>query len=372
MKPFPSPLDVVQAVRDVRPWRRQVMLPFEANEDDCAAALRCVQDEPVGQGGLLAFERGLERATGLPCAVGVASGTAALELALRAVGVGPGDQVIVPAMTFAGAAAAVIHCGATPRFVDCLYSPPGAIAWFKLDRHLRILSGRERLSIKAVVTVDLFGQPSVTPELANLCEEFGLAVVEDAAQALGSEIGRNARVATLSFNCNKIVTTTGGGAVLTSDPELAERVRHLATTARRPSEHHYDYDEVGHNYRLSNVLATLGLSQLGRLDEIKRKKHALAVRYSAALRRVAGYKFVEHPANSNAWLNCVLVDPPHDDGAIRDDALEALSKAGLGCRALFTPLHMVEPYKHCPRQRDLGIAEDLFYRAVCLPSGVEP
>lgn len=373
MRPLPSPLNVVQAVRGAKPWQPEKLLPFEATEDDCAAALRCIQDDPIGQDALRAFEERLERITGLLYAVGVSSGTAALELALRAVGVGsePDHQVVLPAMTFAGAASAVRHCGATPMFVDCLYSPFGAIAWFKLDRYLRSLATPG--SVKAVVAVDLLGQPCVTPELRILCDEFGLALIEDAAQALGSVgAGRFARLAILSFNNNKIVTTTGGGAVLAQDYRLAEKVRHLATTARLPSPYHYDYDEVGFNYRLPNLLAAIGVPQLDRIDRTVAKKRALSWRYEEALRRAEGFKFVSHPTTSNAWLNCVLVDPPHNKGLARDFLLEQLTTAGLGCRAMFTPLHMVEPYSGYPRQRDLGIAEDIFYRAVCLPSGVDP
>jgi perosamine synthetase len=241
-----------------------------------------------------------------------------------------------------------------------------------LDRHLRAL-GEDRRRIKAVIVADLLGHVGVTPELSLLCEEFGLKLIEDGAQALGSmTAGFQADVMTLSFNNNKIVTTTGGGAVLTNDAELAERVRHLATTAKKDHPHRYDYDAVGHNYRLPNVLAAIGVPQLARLEQIIARKHRLHQRYVAAFTNVSGFKLVSHGVSSNAWLNCVLVDPPHGNGTVRDMMLAALTRAGFGCRAMFTPMHMLEPYKGCPRQDDLGIAEEIFYRAVCLPSGVEP
>lgn len=373
MKPLPSPLDVIQAVREAGPWRPEQILPFEATEDDCAAALRGIQGDPVGQAALLAFEERLERLTGMPHAVAVSSGTAALQLALLAVGVGPGDQVLVPALTFAGAAAAVVHCGATPRFIDCLSKPYGAVAWFKLDRHLRGLPAGELATIRALVAVDLFGQPCVTAELRTLCDGFGIALVEDAAQALGAvDMGRLARVATLSFNNNKIVTTTGGGAVLAASWEVANRVRHLATTARVERPFLYEYDDVGYNYRLSNLLAAMALPQLDRLERTVGKKHALAGRYHRALAGRDGFSFVEQAAQGNAWLNAVLVDPPHDKGAPRDAVLRALAEHGMNARAIFTPLHMLEPYRAYPRQPNLDVAEDLFYRTVCLPSGVDP
>lgn len=373
MKPLPSYRDVLWAVHAARPWHPSAILPFEATEDDCAAALRGIQSDPVGHGALKAFEEGLQRVCGLPYAVAVSSGTAALELALRAVGVGPGDEVIVPALTFAGAAAAVIHCGATPRFVDCVSVPFGAIAWFKLDRHLRGLRPDILAKIKAVMVVDLLGQPSMTPELRQLCDAFHFAVVEDGAQALGAVgLGRWSHVTTLSFNNNKVVTTTGGGAVLTADAGIAERARHLATTARVERPFLYEYDDIGFNYRLSNLLAAMALPQLDRLERTIGKKHALAARYHRAFSGLDGLGFVEQPSAGNAWLNAVLINPPHEKGARRDTVMAALAGRKIGCRALFTPLHMVEPFKACPRQPNLETAEELFYRAVCLPSGVDP
>jgi perosamine synthetase len=373
VKPIPSYQDVLWAVHEARPWRPSAILPFEATEDDCAAALRTIQDDPIGRTALRTFEECLQRISGLPCAVAVSSGTAALELALRAVGVKPGDEVIIPALTFAGAAAAVMHCGATPRFVDCLSVPFGAIAWFKLDRHLRSLPSITLAKIKAVMVVDLLGHPCVTPELRELCDAFHFALVEDGAAALGAVgLGRWADVATLSFNNNKIVTTTGGGAVLTADEGLARRVRHLATTARVERPFLYEYDDIGFNYRLSNLLAAMALPQLDRLESTVGKKHGLAARYSRAFSGLPDFTFVEQPSAGNAWLNAVLVDPPHEKGARRDAVMKGLAARKIGCRALFTPLHMVGPYKDCPRQPNLETAEELFYRAVCLPSGVDP
>lgn len=361
------------AVHEASPWRPDVILPFEATEDDCAAALRGIQNDPIGHVALRAFEAQLARITGLPHVVAVSSGTAALELALRAVGVGPGDEVIIPTLTFSGAAAAVVHCGATPRFVDCISEPFGAIAWFKLDRHLRSLPAGSHGRIKAVIAVDMLGQPCVTTELRVLCDVFHLALVEDGAQALGTVgMGQHATITTLSFNNNKIVTTTGGGAVLTTDEALSARVRHLSTTARVERPFLYEYDAVGFNYRLSNLLASMALPQLDRLERIIGKKQGLSARYSRAFRGRPGFTFVQQPSTANAWLNAVLVDPPHEKGQIRSEMMKALQAKGVTCRALFTPLHMVGPYTSCPRQPNMETAEDLFYRAICLPSGVNP
>lgn len=364
---------LVGMVDRASPWRPHSLLPFEASEDDAGAALRCLQDDPVGHGCADAFEAGLAAATGLAHVVAVSSGTAALEIALKVVGVAPGDEVLIPALTFVGAAAAVLHVGATPRLIDCHSDPLGAVTCFKLDRYLRSLPAETRRRIKALIAVDLLGQPCVDGHLKVLCDEFGIAIVEDAAQALGSVgIGRYAKIATLSFNNNKIVTTTGGGAVLTRDAGVAARARHMSTTAKKPSEHHYDYDGVGHNYRLPNVLCSLGVAQLPRLEARVGRKMALHTRYAMEASLVRGASIVRHSPASNCWLNVVLLEPTVDAAQRRDAALKALSSAGIGCRALFTPLHMVEPYEGFPRMPNLGVAEDMFNRAICLPSGVEP
>lgn len=364
---------LVGMVDRASPWRPHSLLPFEANEDDAGAALRCLQDDPVGHGCVDAFEAGLCAATGLAHAVAVSSGTAALEIALEVVGVRPGDEVLVPALTFAGAASAVVHVGATPRFIDCHNDPLGAVACFKLDRYLRSLPAETRQRIKALIAVDLLGQPCVDGHLKVLCDEFGIAIVEDAAQALGSVgIGRFSKIVTLSFNNNKIVTTTAGGAVLTRDAEVAARARHMSRTSKKPSEHHYDYDGVGRNYRLSNVLSSLGVAQLPRLEGRVGRKMALHNRYAIEASTVRGATVVHQSPASNCWLNAVLLEPTIDAAQRRDAAMKALSSAGFGCRALFTPLHMVEPYEGFPRMPNLGVAEDIFNRAICLPSGVEP
>ncbi len=153
---------------------------------------------------------------------------------------------------------------------------------------------------------------------------------------------------------------------------LVQRVRHLATTARVPRPFLYEYDDVGFNYRLSNLLAAMALPQLDRLERTIGKKHGLSARYARAFKGRPGFTFVAQPSASNAWLNAVLIDPPHEMGRLRGEMMNALASKGVTCRALFTPLHMVGPYTDCPRQPNLDAAEDLFYRAICLRSGVDP
>jgi perosamine synthetase len=283
-------------------------------------------------------------------------------------------------LTFAGVAAAVCYTGAEPHFVDCRLSPLGALNAFKMRKHLLGLSPEARGRVKAVVAVDLLGHPGVDLELAHACAQCGLPLVEDAAAALGSVgdsvCGSGGVAAAMSFNHNKIVTMGGGGAVLTSDGDLAGRVRHLAQTAKVPSPYFYEHDAVGFNYRPSNLGAAFALAQMPWLDDILLRKAALHASYAEALAFTGNVDVtLVRPAPGsvwNGWLNSILVDPRHAFTAatVRDNIMKSLSAAGYESRALFTPLHKLGPYRMFPRQQNLGVAEDLFSRSICLPSGV--
>lgn len=206
------------------------------------------------------------------------------------------------------------------------------------------------------VRVDLLGMPETN---------IHYTAIEDAAEALGSKAGDEAcgsfgAISILSFNNNKIVTTGGGGMVLTDDEGLATRIRHLATTAKKPSPWFFEHDAVGFNYRMPNICAALGLGQMRRLEETVARKRALHERYRNAL----PVPMWEEPpgCRANFWLNAITVKD-------RDATLRALTEVGISCRALFTPLHLQEPYRDCPRDEDLSAAEELFAHTVCLPSG---
>ena len=326
------------------------------------------------------FERMLEQVTGIPHAVAVSNGTAALHMACLVAGVRPGDEVLCPTLTFVATANAISHAGGVPHFVDAdpvtLAVDPAA-----LEAHL---AGAAELRdgvcvnrvtgavIRAVAVTHVFGFPADMGGLMAVARRWNLTVVEDAAEALGSyrdgvHVGGDGLVSTLSFNGNKIVTTGGGGAVLTRDPALAARAKHLTTTARRGSGWVYDHDEVGWNYRLPNLNAALGVAQLERLDDMLARKRTLADRYAIALAGIDGVRPLAPPAGTrpNNWLNGLILDRP--DRALRDDLLTRLNAAGVQARPIWTLMHRLPMYAACPRA-PLPVAEALEASVINLPS----
>jgi perosamine synthetase len=227
--------------------------------------------------------------------------------------------------------------------------------------------------IAAVVPVHIFGHPIDHSALDEVAREFGLRVVTDATESLGSSWrGKPAasygEVAVLSFNGNKVITTGGGGAIVTRDAALAAEVRHLATTAKKPHRWAFDHDRIGLNYRLPSINAALGVAQLERLEQFVAEKRQLAERYARALEGMDGMAVMrEQPgAISNYWLVAVKLSKP-EEGA-RDALLAALHEAGLKCRPLWTPMHQLPMYRESPRMADLSCAEDMSRRIICLPS----
>jgi perosamine synthetase len=326
------------------------------------------------------FERMLEDVTGLPHAVAVSNGTAALHMACLVAGVRPGDEVLCPALTFVATANSISHAGATPHFVDAepvsLAVDPAA-----LEAHLAeaaevrdgvCVNRRTGAVIRALAVTHVFGFPADMGGLMAVARRWNLTVVEDAAEALGSyrdgvHVGGDGLLSTLSFNGNKIVTTGGGGAILTRDPALAARAKHLTTTARRGSGWVYDHDEVGWNYRLPNLNAALGVAQLERMDDMLARKRALADRYADALAKVEGVRPLLPPPGTspNNWLNGLTLDRP--DRALRDDLLTRLNAAGVQARPIWTLMHRLPMYAACPRT-PLPAAEALEASVVNLPS----
>jgi perosamine synthetase len=326
------------------------------------------------------FEGMLVEVTGAKHAIAVVNGTAALHACLLLAGVRRDDEVLIPALTFIATANAVSYVGAVPHFVDSTERTLGVDA-AKLDAYLRTVAEvrdgacRNRATgavIRALVPMHTFGHPADLDELAALCERWKLVLVEDAAESLGSlykgrHTGNVGRVAALSFNGNKPVTTGGGGAILTNDPVLAKRAKHLTTTARVPHRWSFLHDEVGYNYRLPNLNAALGCAQLERFPDILARKRRLAARYLEAFRDVRGASIAAEPAEtkSNYWLVTLLLAQP--DLALRDALLDALNEAGLMARPVWTPMHRLPMYAACPRM-DLAGAESLEARIVNLPS----
>lgn len=342
----------------------------------------CIETAWVSSAGAYVdrIERDLAARTGARRAVAVVNGTAALHVALRLVGVEPGDEVIVPSLTFVATANAVSYCGAIPHFADVESSTlgldPAALAEL-LDRVAEsrdaIVINRETgRRIRAVVPMHTFGHPVGLDRLMDVCGRWSLPVVEDAAESLGSffrgrHTGTFGRLGILSFNGNKIVTTGGGGALITDDEELADEAKHLTTTAKIPHRWEYIHDEAGYNYRMPNINAALGCGQLERLDEMLTMKRMLADRYREAFAGLEHVTFVDEPEHcrSNYWLNAIEVDEATADA--RDVILATLEAEGIQARPIWRPMHHLPMYEHCPRA-DLSTTEGLSRRIINLPS----
>ncbi len=326
------------------------------------------------------FEAMLSDVTGAAHAVATVNGTAALHAALVLAGVEAGDEVIVPALTFVATANAVVYQGARPHFADSEEKTLGLDA-AKLADHLerntkieggRCVNAETGRAIRAVVCMHTFGHPVDLDALTEVCRRFGLVLIEDAAESLGSyykgrHTGTWGRLSVLSFNGNKTVTTGGGGAILTNDADLARAARHLTTTAKLPHAWEFVHDQVGFNYRMPNVNAAIGCAQLERLDDFVERKRRLAQAYAAALDGMEGVRVFTEPdfARSNYWLNLLLLDP--EVAHCRDALLALCHERGLGARPAWTPMHRLAMYAGDARM-DLTVAEDLYARLVNLPS----
>jgi dTDP-4-amino-4,6-dideoxygalactose transaminase len=317
------------------------------------------------------FEERIAARCGRRHAVALSSGTAALHLGLHELGAGPGTAVVVATLTFAATANAAVYTGAEPVFVD---SDPesGTLDPDLLEQALRDLQGAGT-DVAAVVPVDLLGRCADYTALDAVCERFGVPVLSDAAEALGScHAGRPAgsfgAAAALSFNGNKIMTTSGGGMLLTDQATLADRVRYLSNQARQPAVH-YEHTEVGYNYRLSNVLAALGLGQLERLDGMIARRRARREEYAQLFGAVPGVRLFQRSGDEedNCWLTAVLVEPD-EAGWSTTDLRQALDEAGVESRPLWKPMHL-QPVFSGARSYVNGSAEHLFATGLALPSG---
>jgi dTDP-4-amino-4,6-dideoxygalactose transaminase len=339
-------------------------------EELCVAALRSGWVAPLGPM-VDAFEEALAERCGRRYAVALSSGTAALHLALLELGVGAQDVVIVPTMTFAATANAVVYTEATPVFVDC--DPRfGNLDPVLLEEALRSIR-RQGQRVAAVIAVDLLGHCADYSQIEIVCENAGVPLLSDAAESLGAgHSGRPAgsfgTAAVLSFNGNKVISTSGGGALLTDDERFAERVRYLSTQARQPVAH-YEHTEIGYNYRLSNILAALGLAQLERLDEMIARRRRLRYSYSQIFAETEGVEIFqrESDVDDNCWLTAILVDPVAARWK-RDELAAVLSAADVESRPLWKPMHQ-QPVFAGARAFLRGDADRLFATGLALPSG---
>jgi len=377
---------VVSALTSVLPDEEPIHLHapvFEGKEWDYVR--ECLDTGWVSSVGRFVdeFERRLAEYTGVAHAVAVVNGTSALHVSLILAGVQRGDEVLVPALTFVATANAVAYVGAMPHFVDSEENTLGVDPEKLLDylKEIVTLKNGEAVNrftgrrIKAVVPVHTFGHPVDMDPLLEVAARFGLSVVEDAAESLGSlykdrHTGSFGQIGVLSFNGNKIVTTGGGGAILTNDREIARRAKHLTTTAKQSHPWAFFHNETGFNYRMPNINAALGCAQLEQLDVFIERKRRLAGRYAEAFARVKGAKvFQEQPfARSNYWLNALILEPNYAQS--RDAILQATHERGIMTRPAWTLMPKLPMYQHCPRM-DLRVAEALEARIVNLPSSAD-
>lgn len=305
--------------------------------------------------------------------VALSSGTAAIHLALVQLGVGPGDEVICQSFTFAASANPIKYLGASPVFIDSETD-----TWNMSPVHLReaIVDriAKTDKKPKAIIPVHLYGMPAKMDVIMDIANEFEIAVLEDAAEALGSEYkgkrcGTFGEFACLSFNGNKMITTSGGGALVCSTEEEAKRTMFFATQARDDAPH-YQHSHIGYNYRMSNICAGIGRGQMMVLDDHVARRRAIHQLYKKELESIAGISVFDNPSsdfNSNHWLTCIVVDPAIA-GFSREDIRLKMDEANIETRPLWKPMHMQPVFEGTPFYGD-GTSEKLFNDGLCLPSG---
>jgi dTDP-4-amino-4,6-dideoxygalactose transaminase len=323
-----------------------------------------------------AFEIGLQNQTKSSHVAALSSGTSAIHLALILLGVNPGDKVFCQSFTFSASANPIAYQGATPVFIDSEYD-----TW-NMDPYLlktALEEAKENGELpKAIIPVHLYGMPAKISEIISIAKEFGIPVIEDAAEALGSNIndkqcGSFGEFGVLSFNGNKIITTSSGGALLSENAEMIEKARFLATQAR-DSAPHYQHSHIGYNYRMSNILAGIGRGQLEVLNnrvEARRKNFEKYFMYFSNYNNVGfNIKFQSEPFGyySNRWLTCILINPKYNNGLTRDVVRLALEEENIESRPLWKPMHR-QPIFIKSKSYLNGISDELFDFGLCLPSG---
>ncbi len=318
-----------------------------------------------------AFESELARYVGVSHGAALSSGTAAIHLALKLCGVDRGDRVFCSTFTFAASANPIVYQGATPVFIDSEEATwnmdPALLAEALSD------SARNGKLPKAVIAVDLYGQCADYAKIAPLCEEYGVPLIEDAAEALGASSGARmagsfGRFGVFSFNGNKIITTSGGGMLVSEDGPALEQARYLATQARDAAPH-YQHSQVGYNYRMSNVLAGIGRGQLLELPERIESRRLNRSFYKEALGRLPGLGWMPHRlgGEENYWLTCITVEPDLF-GAGRQELGRMFEEANIEARPVWKPLHLQPVFSGCERWGG-QVSESIFERGLCLPSG---
>jgi aminotransferase in exopolysaccharide biosynthesis len=329
------------------------------------------------------FENDLVDFTGAKHAVAVVNGTAALHIALKLAGVCAEDEVLVPALTFVATANAVTYCNAVPHFVDSEDITLGIDA-SKLRHYMKVNTRQDSGNcvnkktgriIRAIVPMHTFGHPSNLEELLEICEDFNLVMVEDAAEAIGSyyknqHVGTFGLIGTLSFNGNKIITTGGGGAILTNDDAIARKAKHLSTTAKLPHPWEFRHDQIGFNYRMPNINAALGCAQLEQLPEKLKLKRDLFNKYSSVFNVLEGISIFKEPVNcqSNYWLQTLLLD--QNMASYQNSILQDTNIAGYMTRPSWVLLNELAPFSDFPSM-DTNTSKSLSSRIINIPSNLD-
>lgn len=377
---------IVQTLLKVLPKDKDFIALHEPlfNGNEWAYVKECLDSGWVSSAGqyVQRFEQQLLDYSGAKYAVAVVNGTAALHICLQMIGVSAGDEVLIPALTFVATANAVSYCGAIPHLVDSEEQTLG-LDPYKLDTYLGEISEQRSGAcinkktgrrIKAVVPMHTFGHPVDLDPLVEICYKHRLELIEDGAESVGSQykgkhVGNWGRASILSFNGNKIITTGGGGAILTNDESLARLAKHLTTQAKLSHKWAFNHDMAGYNYRMPNINAALGCAQLEQLPDFLRKKRTLAAKYQEAFAEVEGVKIFEEAsyACSNYWLNVLLMNEEYSGE--RDNLLELTNGQGIMTRPAWTLMHRLPMYVNCPCM-DLSGAESLERRIINLPSSV--
>ncbi|MDT3497754.1 aminotransferase class I/II-fold pyridoxal phosphate-dependent enzyme [Bacillus toyonensis] len=321
------------------------------------------------------FERELASFVGVKGGTAVSSGTAAIHLALRLLGIQKGDTVFCSSFTFVASANPIVYLGAEPVFIDSepetWNMSPSALA------HALYEANKVGNLPKAIVLVHLYGQSAKLDEILSLCHQYNVPIVEDAAESLGSTYkgrasGTFGKFGVYSFNGNKIITTSGGGMLVSNDVEALERARFLATQAKDPAPH-YEHSEIGYNYRISNILAGIGRGQLEVLEDRVRARRFIYKRYYEALSHMPGFYFMpelEH-TRPNRWLTTLTIDEK-ESGISIEKLLRILAEENIEARPMWKPLHMQSLFKekkYYPHSKNEDVSQYLFQSGICLPSG---
>lgn len=373
---------IVEFIRSLYPSMDPVLLHcpiFLGNEKKYLT--ECIDTKYVSYVGrfVTAMEDKIKEITGTKHAIATVNGTAALQMALIGCGVVNGEEVITQSLTFAATAAAIVHSGCVPAFVDVdkdtMSMSPDSLRSFLSNQTVRKdgkcinkVSGR---TIGAVIPVHIFGHPARIREIISICEEYNLKVIEDAAESLGSyrdgrHMGTFGLAGILSFNGNKLVTTGGGGMVISDDEEIAQRIRFISTTAKRPHPWEFVHDEVGYNLRMPSVNAAIGFAQLEYFDKILSNKRELANIYYEYFNSLGIPTFMEpEGCSANYWLNAIILNNRSE----REEFLKYANENRVQARPVWTLMYKMTPYKECPRT-EMPIAEWFEDRVVNIPSSV--